>query len=380
MAKSKDALAIGEQRHGVWRRNENTYLVRVMVNGRRQYVNAGGDYQSAKLLAHEAKNKKAQERLTGHNTLIKDLLKRKSNLSIGELIARYIETRTAIIKPLSVRFYKNTAVYLKPIYGRPTDELTITEISKFIVQLQAQKLSAKTINHALSLARAACNFGIKEKLVERNTFNEVPNLRVSKHEPNPFNKAELSRIFANLDEYLLPYFILQATTGMRTGELMALRWRDIDFKNNQIRITRSRWRKIEDTTKTAGSERVIFISETTKKMLKDLKRNRRASDSTPIIINKDGEPYQVYLHRYWKKALKTAKVTYRPNYVLRSTFASMALQEGADIAYVSKTLGHASIRITTEKYMRYIKDADQRNRAKIDQMMIDLPSMSQLKQ
>jgi site-specific recombinase XerD len=50
----------------------------------------------------------------------------------------------------------------------------------------------------------------------------------------------------------------------------------------------------------------------------------------------------------------------------------MALQEGADIGYVSKTLGHNSIRITTEKYMRYIKDADQRNRNKIDQM-IDIP-------
>jgi len=375
MAKTKEPLAIGKQRNGVVRRSENTYLVRIMVDGHRKHINAGNDYQAAMLLAEQAKHKKAQERLTGHNKLVGELLKRKSNLSIGELVERYIETRQAILKPLSIRFYKNTAVYLKPIYGSLADDLTITEITEFIKQLQAQKLSAKTINHVLALARAACNFGIKEKFVEKNAFNEVPNLRLTKHEPNPFNKAELSRIFVNLDKHVLPYFILQAATGMRTGELMALRFKDIDFKNNKIRITRSRWRKIEDSTKTAGSERTIFISKDVKEMLKDLKSSRRAGDSTPLVINKDGEPYQVYLHRYWKKALKAAKVAYRPNYVLRSTFASMALQDGVDIAYVSKTLGHASIRITTEKYMRHIKGADQRNRNKIDKM-IDLPSIT----
>ena len=78
-------------------------------------------------------------------------------------------------------------------------------------------------------------------------------VNVNKHEPNPFSKAELSRIFAHLDEHRRPYFILQATTGMRTGELMALRWKDIDFKNQQIRISRSRWGKIEESTKTTGS-------------------------------------------------------------------------------------------------------------------------------
>ncbi len=369
MAKAKEPLEIGEQRGNILRRYKDTYLVRMAVNGKRQYINAHNDYEAAKLLAQEAKKKQAQEKLTGHNTLVGDLLKRKSNCSIGELVDRYIDTRRPLLKPLSIRFYENTADYLRTIYSSAADDLTITEISEFIGQLQAQKLSAKTVNHVLALARAACNFGIKEKLIERNTFNEVQNLRVTKHEPNPFSKAELTRIFAKLDQHLLPYFILQATTGMRTGELMALRWKDIDFKNKQIRISRSRWGKIEDSTKTSGSDRSIFIPDTVKDMLKSLKSKRRAGDSNPVVINKDGEPYQVYLHRYWKKALKDARVAYRPNYVLRSTFASLALQEGADIGYVIKTLGHASIRITTEKYMRYIKEADSRNRAKIDQML-----------
>jgi integrase len=65
---------------------------------------------------------------------------------------------------------------------------------------------------------------MKERWVEKNCFDDVQNLRIQKHEPNPFTRDELSRIFQHLDDHLRPYFLLQAATGMRTGELMARRW------------------------------------------------------------------------------------------------------------------------------------------------------------
>ncbi len=63
---------------------------------------------------------------------------------------------------------------------------------------------------------------------------------------------------------------------------------------------------------------------------------------------------------------------YRPNYVLRSTFASLALQDGIDLAYVSKALGHTSIKITADKYSRHLKDANKRNEDKLAQMLTSL--------
>lgn len=376
MAKQKAELAIGEQQGSIWRRSKDTYMVRMMVGGTRQYINAGSDYKAALLLAQDARKRRSQERMTGRNTLVGDLFKRKSQLTVGSLVERYIEARQPLLKPLTMRFYRGTSNNLYPLYDMGVDDLSLTEISSFVNGLQARHLSAKTINHALALARAACNFGIKEKWVETNPFKEVDNLRVTKHEPNPFTRDELTRIFANSDEHLLPYFLLQASTGMRTGELLALRWKDFDWKHNLIKISRSRWGKIEESTKTKGSEREVFIIGEIRDALKLTQKQRRAHSNDHVVINKSGSPYQIYLHRYWKAALKAAKVKYRPNYVLRSTFASMALQEGADIGFVSKALGHTSIRITTDKYARYLKDADKRNKDKVTQMFSGIPLKS----
>jgi integrase len=371
--KKTHVLAVGKQKDGIWRRSENVYMVRMLVDGKRQYINAGPDFRAAVLLAQEAKQRRFREKMTGNNSLVRDLFKRNSTLTLGEIIATYIEVRSPVLKPLTIRFYRGLIKHFQPLNQMMVADLSITRISKYIAELQKRNLSAKTINHVLTLARCACNFALKEQLIESNPLKNVDNLRVARHEPNPFSKDELAKIFANLDDHLLPYFILQASTGLRTGELFALRWRDIDFQNNQICVSKSRWRKIEDSTKTAGSERIVFIPEDIKVLLSDLQKRREAANDAPLVVNKSGEPYQVYLHKYWKKALKDAKVPYRPNYVLRSTYASLSLQHGADLGYISKSLGHGSIKVTADKYLRYIKDADKENKAKVTQMMADIP-------
>jgi integrase len=150
---------------------------------------------------------------------------------------------------------------------------------------------------------------------------------------------------------------------------MALRWKDIHWPRNRLVVSKSRWGKIEDSTKTEGSEREVFLPDYIKTILKDLQKKRKAKDNNYIVVNRDGQPYQIYLHKYWKDALKAAKVPYRSNYVLRSTFASLALQDGVDIAYISKTMGHTSIKVTADKYMRYLKDANKHNEAKLSKML-----------
>ncbi len=364
MAKTKDGLAINKQHGGIWRRSADTYYVRMMINGKRENIYAGADYQAALLLAQDAKKRRQQEKLTGRSALVGELFKKKSNLTLGELIDRYIEIKQLRLKKSTISFYNDIKRHLQPLYEQAVDKLSFSEISLLIKELQNKKLSAKTINHTLTLARSVCTFGGKENLIENNPFNAIENLRVPKHEPNPFTKDELRRIFANLDERLLPYFILQVSTGIRSGELAALTWNDIDWQHNQIHINKSRYKGLETSTKTKESDRRVSLPPNVGKLLKELQQKRRASGAAHIVINKHGKPYVIYLHKYWKQALKAAKVPYRQPYVLRSTFGSMMTQVGADLAYTSKTMGHTSIKITADKYLRYLKDADRQNKAK----------------
>jgi integrase len=377
--KRSELLAVGQQKDGIWRRSEDSYYVRMMVDGKRQYICAGSNYRAAVLLAQEAKQKRTQEKMTGRNTLVGDLFKKKSDLTLNQLIDRYLEVKRPGLKPATITFYDNLTPYLAELSEAVVEDLSLPAISSFITSLQKRKLSAKTINHTLTLVKSVCNLAVKEQWIEKNPFTKVSNLRVQAHEPKPFSKDELTKIFAKLDDHLLPYFLLQASTGIRTGELMAVRFSDFDWSHNQLRISRSRWKKKEDSTKTAGSVRTIFLTEEVKQLLKDLQKKRKAPNDTPLVVNRNGEPYQVYLHKYWKKALKDAKVPYRNCYTLRSSFASIALQQGVDLGYISKTLGHTSIKITADKYLRYIKDADKDNKDKVNQMMTDMSLTTKIK-
>jgi hypothetical protein len=103
-SKKSESLAEGQQKGGVWRKDQRHYYVRILVDGKRKYIAAGDDCQAAKLLAQEAKTRRAKERMTGRNDLVKDLFKQKSNLTFGELVRRYIDTRRPLLKPLTVRF------------------------------------------------------------------------------------------------------------------------------------------------------------------------------------------------------------------------------------------------------------------------------------
>jgi integrase len=369
MSKTKHTLAVGEQKGGIWRRSEDTYLVRMMINGKRKYINAGADYQAAVLLAQDAKKRRTQERLTGRSTLVGELFKKKSSLTLSELVARYIEIKQPRLKRATISFYNDVKRHLQPLYDKAVDKLSLSEISLMIKSLQNKNLSAKTINHTLRLAKSVCNLAIKEQWIETNPFASVQDLRVTKHEPNPFTKDELLRIWAKLDPHLKPYFVLQSATGLRSGELMALRWKDFDWKHDQIHITKSRWRGIESNTKTKESDRRIFLPPNIGKMLKELQKSRNAPNDALLVISKTGKPYTVYLEKYWKAALKAAKVPYRRPYVLRSTFASMALQTGTDLGYISKALGHTSIKMTGDHYLRYLKDADKQNKEKVSIMV-----------
>lgn len=365
----KEELKIGEQRGGILRRSANCYVVQMTVDGKRQSINVGGDYQAALMLAQEARKRKTQERLTGRNDLLKELFKTKSTLKLRQLLDLYIEVKAPILKPLTLRFYKGIMHHFALIEDKAVDSLKISDMTKFIEHLQSKHLSAKTINHVLVLGRSAANFGIKQELVDTNIFKEISKVREIKHEPKPFSKAELKEIFAALDPHLLPCFLLQASTGIRTGELLALKWEDFSWDNNFVCISKSRWRSIEEPPKTSGSNRQVFIPADVAVILKQLQSNRQAKDSDYVVVNKAGKPYQIYLHKYWQRALKAANVPYRPNYVLRSTFASLALADGADLAFISKCLGHTSIKMTADKYLRYLNDADKANKETLATMV-----------
>jgi integrase len=301
--------------------------------------------------------------------MVKKKATEKSDATLADVLNLYIETRLAEgCKPLTVRFYTQLIPRFPGyLLNELVDDVDRLVIAKFVADLISSGQSPKTIRSILTFASSACNFGIEVNgLNTKNPFKSFKKPRLDPHEPRPFTATELKRIFAHLDDNLRPAFWLMASTGARSGEVAALTFQDIDLERGAMTIRKSRWRDQDSTTKTVKSNRQVLLDDVTKEMLTALKAKRQAAETDYVIVNRRGKPYSVYWHKPWRQALAAAQIKpYRRPYVLRSSFASIALQNGVELGWISSTLGHSSIKVTADKYLRYLDETASRNRSKI---------------
>jgi integrase len=157
-------------------------------------------------------------------------------------------------------------------------------------------------------------------------------------------------------------------TGMRRGEVLGLKWEDIDFEAGRLAVRRSLiplgGDVIVSEPKTARGRRSIALDPETVEVLKTQAARQLAeqekwgeawTDSGYICTKEDGTPYHPeVVSRYFRQALKEAKLpTIRPH-DLRHTHATLALRAGIHPKVVSERLGHATVSITLDTYSHAI--------------------------
>jgi integrase len=165
--------------------------------------------------------------------------------------------------------------------------------------------------------------------------------------PNPGRKDVHFLTPAQIQHYLSccskRYYPIAATlvfTGVRKGELLQIRWDDIDFKRNMIKI------RADSSLKNANS-REIPINSQLLPILKSLKQN---SKSEWVFVGPDGKSRMTTFDKSHRTTREKAGMPNLTIHNFRHTFASLALQSGSDVGAVSKLLGHSSIRVTMEIY------------------------------
>lgn len=241
-------------------------------------------------------------------------------------------------------------------------------------------LSTKTVKNALSLLSSLYKYAIDDlDLVENNPCQgvKVPNQKEYKVKERYSDVEVMDLISCLMQEkennpVHVTLILLILFTGMRTGEVMGLRWPDIDFKRNTIKIERERimaqGKIIVDTPKTQESIRTISIPDFLASELKDLRITQQrwaAMNNTSfrfdnyLSIKVDAEPLNPYATYEWfKKFQKRYDLKDCTVHDLRHTHAAMLSCINVNIMDVSKRLGHSNTRVTQEIYEYYFKDTD----------------------
>lgn len=170
------------------------------------------------------------------------------------------------------------------------------------------------------------------------------------------------------DDRLYAAFLLAATTGMRRGEVLGMRWRDVDFERSRLAVAQTMTNVgtelVTSTPKTQKGTRSVALDPTTLDALKAHRRKQAAEqlafgrdylESELVFRDPDGAPVSPNaLSNAFKHRIRLAGVPTIRLHDLRHTHATLALQAGVHAKVVSERLGHSTIAITLDTYSHAI--------------------------
>lgn len=262
--------------------------------------------------------------------------------------------------------------WLPSWYQREIHTITAKDIRAAVADIDWP--SDKTRNNNLIPLRGVFAIALDDDVITTNPVDKIKNTKHQSPPPDPFSRAEMERLLSWLHDnhaktapvYWL-YFEIAFWTGMRTGELLALTWDDIDFDAGLIKISKVMSNgELVRRTKTAEYREVFFNSrsEAALKRLAAIRSSERLFIS-PRFINAAWQTDKAP-RRVLTDAMRQTGIRHRSTYTTRHTFITNCLTDGLNIYFVAKQTGH-SVRTLETRYARWIDVSRARSEiAKLD--------------
>lgn len=280
----------------------------------------------------------------------------RGNVTVAAALDRFLQGARKRCAFSTWRDYQSAIEHhLKPAFGvRLLADITVSEIKAWMGGLS---ISAKRINNVLVPLRAVMSDAFVDGLIDRNPASRIKNLPHRFEEPDPLTPEEITKLLESSEGQIRNLFQFAFWTGMRTSELIALEWGDIDRIRNVVRVRRASVRKRIKVPKTEAGERDVALLPGAVVAL-DAQKPFGALPGGRVFLNpRTGSAWetdQQIRRTAWEPAIRRSGLRSRNPYQTRHTFASLCLTSGEDIAWVARQLGHKSIAMTLKRYARWI--------------------------
>ena len=238
----------------------------------------------------------------------------------------------------------------------------LEEIEPHDIEVWQQKLIKEKgedlTRRCKSLLNRIMHFAERDGLIDKNPVPLTMQIHSSKKNKKIrelYTKEEISKMLSSSSGWFRVYLLLIVSTGVRSGESIGIKWEDVDFEQKIIRIRRSIRKGIIKPTK-KGEERIVDMTEP---LYNALLSYRKKSFSKWLFPNPKGEHFYDsadIISLYFKPLLKSIGVKYKSLYSLRHSYATILLNGGENITYVSKQLGHKDVNTTAKFYIKFLKD------------------------
>ena len=298
------------------------------------------------------------------------------SLTFDEVANEWLTYKKNFIKQSTYNKYINSySSYIKIFLGLYNiNQINENLIQNYILSLSKQKnyrtnepLSISTLKTVIYIIKSIVNYACKHNYIkplkleiELPLYETKPMLVLSKKEQNILEEY----LIAQENSYALS-IIICLYTGIRIGELCALKWKDIDF-NNRIIFIHNTVQRIQNKENTEGLKTKLLITNPKTKngirripitsslysILKNYYIKNYEQPNYYIFRNKENEPIDPRrIQKYFKKTINRLNLTYITFHSLRHTFATRCIELGMDIKTLSEILGHSNVSTTMSIYV-----------------------------
>jgi len=296
----------------------------------------------------------------------------------------YLRETTAEIYEIHVRCHFQDLDELK------ISRITTPTIEKWIGKRQADKMNINTLRKLLVSLNQIMAYAVRHKYIDSNPVRDAERPRKTIEDETGGKISVLAPeqiralIEATPDQKYRTLFLTAIMTGARQGELLGLKWSDVDFEKKQIHIRRTFNMGRFFSPKTKQSVRAIDCPPT---LLHELRVWKLASGGknddlvfySPCKHQEKGKPevrgpmnYSNMVQRFYRESLKKAEIPQIRFHDLRHTYASLLLQQGENIKYIQSQLGHSSPTVTLNVYAHLMKKENQEAACRLEETIFSV--------
>jgi len=284
--------------------------------------------------------------------------------TVGAYLVDWLEASKGSIRETTWRRYEQIVKHqLTPHVGRiPIAQLKPKDVEAMLRAVEAEGRAPRTVHHARAVLRTALQRAVRHGAIGRNPAALAAAPRVERREVQSLSPLEVKRLLASLDGQPHAALITTAVaTGLRQGELLGLRWTDVDLAGGYITVRHAlQWsggkpQLVE--TKTAKSRRTVPLPDVARRALVEHqeKQTTGAVVSPFVFTGTVGQPLRhTVVIRALDAALSAAGVPRVTFHALRHTAASLLLAQGTHPRVVMELLGHSTIALTMNTYSHVI--------------------------
>jgi integrase len=310
---------------------------------------------------------------------------------VGQFMQRWLTAAKPSLRGRTwERYEQYVRLHIVPGMGKVwLTNLTPLHLQRLYAQRIEAGLSTTTVHHLHATIHRALDHAVRWSLVQRNVADLVDPPRPRHHEITTLSAEEANRLLsAAHGNRLEALYVIALTTGMRQGELLGVRWRDVDLDRGAVQI-RGTMQATKDglrfaETKTRGSRRHVLLSA---RAVDALRRHRAAQaeerlrvgpaweDNDLVFANEVGRPIAAgnLLKRSFEPLLTRAGVPRIRFHDLRHSAATLLLEQGIHPKIVSEMLGHTRISTTLDLYS-HVTPTMQRQAAEAFDSILSSPS------